>query len=89
VLFNSLEFVVFAALVFPAYYAIHRWPARTTWLLLTSWLLYATWSFPFLALLIGTTWVDYAFAKSIHRARAAGTAVAERIARRRARTAGE
>jgi len=80
-LFNSLEFVLFACLVFPLYYALRRWPHRLRWLLAASWAFYASWSPRFLILLVATTWVDFEFAKRIYRARADGTAAAERRAR--------
>ena len=72
--FNSLEFVVFATLVFPVYFALRSWPARTGWLLAASWAFYATWSPRFLLLLIATTWVDFQFAKRIHEAHERGDA---------------
>src|SRR6516162_8091708 len=80
-LFNSLEFLAFAALVFPIYFAIRPWSLRTVWLLVASWLFYASWSPRFLLLLIATTWVDFQFAKIIHRTLEGG----EQDARRRAR----
>jgi hypothetical protein len=43
-LFNSLEFVVFAAVVYPLYFALRSWSWRTSWLLLASWVFYVTWS---------------------------------------------
>jgi D-alanyl-lipoteichoic acid acyltransferase DltB (MBOAT superfamily) len=80
-LFNSLEFLAFAAVVFPIYFALRPWSLRTVWLLVASWLFYASWSPRFLLLLIATTWVDFQFAKIIHRTLEGG----EQDARRRAR----
>ncbi|HJQ83310.1 MAG TPA: MBOAT family protein, partial [Candidatus Binatia bacterium] len=80
--FNSLEFVVFAAVVFPLYFVLRSWTARTTWLLLASWLFYATWSPRFLLLLIATTWVDFHFARMIHHAVETGSEAGRRRGRR-------
>jgi alginate O-acetyltransferase complex protein AlgI len=82
VVFNSLDFALFAALTYPTYYLLASWPARTRWLLIASWLFYASWSPHFLVLLVATTWVDFGFAKRIHRARVAGTPAALHHARR-------
>lgn len=81
-LFNSLDFALFACLVFPVYYLLRNWTGRLRWLLIASWAFYASWSPRFLLLLIATTWVDFRFANRIHRARNAGTAPEERHARR-------
>lgn len=67
-LFNSIEFVVFAAIVFPIYYSLRTQSAALGWLLAASWAFYATWSPYFLLLLIATTWVDFTFAQRIHQA---------------------
>src|ERR1043166_5306357 len=72
--FNSLDFLLFACVVFPVYWTTRSWPARTRWLLVASWAFYASWSPAFLCLLITTTWVDFHLARWIARAPARRTA---------------
>jgi len=64
VVFTSLHFVVFFAVVYTAYRALpHR---GQNWLLLAaSYYFYAAWDWRFLSLLVGTTIVDYAVARAI------------------------
>ena len=57
-LFNSLTFVVFAAVFFPVYFAL-KGRARLWWVLLTSYLFYGWWDWRFLGLLGFSTVVDY------------------------------
>ncbi|MCH2170867.1 MBOAT family protein [Myxococcota bacterium] len=60
-LFNSLAFAVFFAVVFAAYALLpHR--ARRFWLLLASYGFYASWDWRFLGLIWVSTAVDYAVA---------------------------
>jgi alginate O-acetyltransferase complex protein AlgI len=69
-LFNSLDFLFFVALVLTVYHGVLRsFAARKLFLLAASWAFYATWSPRFLVLLIATTWVDFRLALAIHRAR--------------------
>ena len=59
--FNSLEFVVFFAVVYALYRALPHRPQN--WLLLvSSYYFYAAWDWRFLGLLIGSTVVDYSVA---------------------------
>ena len=62
--FTSLHFVAFFAIVYPIYRALpHR---GQNWLLvLASYYFYAVWDWRFLSLLIGSTVVDYAVARAI------------------------
>lgn len=63
-LFNSWQFLVFAALVFPLYYALpHRWQNRM--LLAASYVFYGAWDYRFLALIALSTAVDYIAARGI------------------------
>ena len=63
-LFNSWQFLVFAALVFPLYYALpHRWQNRM--LLAASYVFYGAWDYRFLALIALSTAVDYVAARGI------------------------
>jgi D-alanyl-lipoteichoic acid acyltransferase DltB (MBOAT superfamily) len=65
--FTSLHFLVFFAVVYAAYRVLpHR---GQNWLLLgASYYFYAAWDWRFLSLLIGSTLVDYAVAHAIARA---------------------
>jgi D-alanyl-lipoteichoic acid acyltransferase DltB (MBOAT superfamily) len=68
-LFNSLQFVWFFAVVYALYRVLpHR---AQNWLLLAaSYYFYASWDWRFLSLLIGSTLVDYGCALAIDRAAA-------------------
>ncbi len=58
-LFNSLTFVVFFALVLSAYWTMRHWNARKNLLLVASYLFYGAWNPPFAALLFATTALDF------------------------------
>lgn len=59
-LFNSIEFVIFFALVIPAYALLRgRWTARKAFLLAASYLFYMDWNPPFVLLLVFSTYLDY------------------------------
>ncbi|PZR73707.1 MAG: membrane-bound O-acyltransferase family protein [Chthoniobacterales bacterium] len=58
-LFNSLTFVVFFAVVVAAYWSIHSWTARKNLLLVASYIFYGAWNPPFAALLFSTTALDF------------------------------
>src|SRR5205814_1682977 len=58
-LFNSLTFVVFFAVVVTAYWSIRSWPARKNLLVVASYIFYGAWNPPFAALLFSTTAMDY------------------------------
>lgn len=63
-LFNSLQFFIFFAIVFALYLALpHRWQNRM--LLLASYLFYGAWDWRFLLLLILSTTVDFYFALAL------------------------
>jgi alginate O-acetyltransferase complex protein AlgI len=59
VLFNSLTFVVFFAVVVSAYWMMRSWPARKNLLVVASYTFYGAWNPPFAALLFGTTAMDF------------------------------
>jgi alginate O-acetyltransferase complex protein AlgI len=64
--FNSLEFVVFFAVVYALYRVLpHR--AQNWLLLVASYYFYAAWDWRFLSLLIGSTVVDYSVARYLGR----------------------
>jgi len=66
VLFNSFTFVLFLAVVLPAYYVLsHRWQNRM--LLVASYVFYGAWDWRFLSLLATSTVVDYVVSHAIHR----------------------
>ncbi len=65
-LFNSIGFLLFFALVLVLFHGFLRsWSAKKLLLLGASWLFYASWSPRFLLLLIATTAIDFAFARVI------------------------
>lgn len=65
-LFNSLTFVVFFAIVVFLHRLPLSWRVKKTNLLIASYLFYAAWSPPFILLLWLSTLVDFEVAKRIH-----------------------
>ena len=59
VLFNSLTFVVFFALVMGGYWTLRDWSARKNLLLVASYVFYGAWNPPFALLLFATTALDF------------------------------
>jgi alginate O-acetyltransferase complex protein AlgI len=59
VLFNSLTFVVFFALVMGGYWTLQSWNARKNLLLVASYIFYGAWNPPFALLLFATTTLDF------------------------------
>jgi len=68
-LFNSLTFVVFFAIVLAFHYSSLSWRSKKISLLLASFLFYAAWNPPFVILLWISTVVDWNAAKRIHSAK--------------------
>ncbi len=58
-LFNSLTFVVFFALVMGGYWSLQSWNARKNLLLVASYIFYGAWNPPFALLLFATTTLDF------------------------------
>lgn len=58
-LFNSLTFVVFFALVMGGYWSLQSWNARKNLLLVASYIFYGAWNPPFVLVLFATTTLDY------------------------------
>lgn len=58
-LFNSLTFVVFFAVVTSTYWTLTSWEARKNLLLVASYLFYGAWNPPFALLLFATTTLDF------------------------------
>ncbi len=67
-LFNSLLFLGFFAIVFPVVWALRdRVTARNLFLLMCGWVFYGAWDWRFLFLLVGTSSFDYFVARLIDR----------------------
>lgn len=58
-LFNSLTFVVFFAIVVSLYWSMRSWNGRKNLLLVASYIFYGAWNPPFAALLFSTTALDF------------------------------
>jgi alginate O-acetyltransferase complex protein AlgI len=58
-LFNSLTFVAFFAIVLTLYWGMRSWNARKNLLLVSSYIFYGAWNPPFAALLFSTTALDF------------------------------
>jgi alginate O-acetyltransferase complex protein AlgI len=67
-LFNSLTFVVFFAVVVTLYWRVRSWNARKNLLAIASYIFYGAWNPPFAALLFSTTAMDYWLGSRIARA---------------------
>src|ERR1700726_763506 len=68
-LFNSLTFVVFFAVVVTAYWSIRSWNARKNLLVAASYIFYGAWNPPFAALLFSTTAMDFWLGSRIAKAK--------------------
>src|SRR3954468_4727559 len=71
-LFNSLTFVVFFAVVLTAYWTLRSWPTRKNLLLVASYAFYGAWNPPFALLLFATTALDFWLGSHIARAQTPG-----------------
>lgn len=69
-LFNSLTFVVFFAVVVTLYWSIRSWNTRKNLLVVASYIFYGAWNPPFAALLFSTTAMDFWLGSRIAKARA-------------------
>ena len=58
-LFNSLTFIVFFAVVVSAYWMMRSWEWRKNLLVVASYVFYGAWNPPFALLLFGTTAMDF------------------------------
>jgi alginate O-acetyltransferase complex protein AlgI len=67
-LFNSLTFVVFFALVLGVYWSLRDWNARKNLLLAASYIFYGAWNPPFALLLFATTALDFYLGSRIAKA---------------------
>ena len=68
-LFNSLTFVVFFAVVVTAYWSMRSWTVRKNLLVTASYIFYGAWNPPFAALLFATTAMDFWLGARIAKAR--------------------
>src|ERR1700726_632774 len=68
-LFNSLTFVVFFAVVVTAYWSIRSWQVRKNFLVVASYIFYGAWNPPFAALLFSTTAMDFWLGRQIAKAK--------------------
>ena len=65
-LFNSLVFPAFLAVVLPVYYCLSR-RAQNAWLLIASYVFYGWWDWRFLSLIAISTVLDFFVGQRIHR----------------------
>ena len=73
-LFNSLEYVLFLAICFTAFWTVYRLRAlRIGLLLVASYVFYMAWNAEFLVLIVASTVMDYAVALGIHRSKNVAT----------------
>ena len=79
-LFNSLIFVVFFAVVLGAYWTIRSWETRKNLLLAASYVFYGAWNPPFALLLFATTALDFLLGARIAAAQRPATRKAWMIA---------
>ena len=71
-LFNSLTFIVFFAVMYGGYRALPGWGMRKNWLLLGSYVFYGAWNPPFALLLLASSAVDWWLAGRMARETAPG-----------------
>ena len=68
-LFNSLTFVVFYAVVVTVFWSLRGWELRKNLLVVASYIFYGAWNPPFAALLFSTTAMDFWLGQQIAKAR--------------------
>lgn len=66
-LFNSLTFLLFFAIVLPVFLALGDWKKKKRWLLAASYLFYAAWHPPYVLILFASTLLDWWLARCIYR----------------------
>ncbi len=66
-LFNSLTFLVFFAIVFALHAVVRGWAAKKGVLLIGSYVFYAAWNPPYVAILLFSTTLDWWLARQIWR----------------------
>ena len=70
-LFNSVAFLIFIALVIPVYFVLPQ-KGRPLFLLAASWYFYMSWNVAYLGLLIGFTALIYVLSALIERSKSQG-----------------
>src|ERR1044071_6416910 len=68
-LFNSLTFVIFFAVVVTLFWSLRSWPLRKNLLVVASYIFYGAWNPPFAALLFFTTAMDFWLGRQIAKAK--------------------
>lgn len=68
-LFNSLVFLTFMAIVLPVYYSLRSQMAKKVFLLVASYVFYGYWDWRFLGLLIFSSVMDFFLGQAIHDAK--------------------
>jgi alginate O-acetyltransferase complex protein AlgI len=71
-LFNSLTFIIFFAVVVALHYAPLSWRVKKINLLIASYIFYGAWSPPFVLLILLSTVIDWQAARWIHAAKTEG-----------------
>lgn len=71
-LFNSLTFLVFFAIVFTLHAMMRSWPQKKGVLLIGSYVFYAAWNPPYVAILLFSTTLDWWLARRIWQSRDEG-----------------
>ena len=67
-LFDSALFLWFFAAVFVVYWGVSRFHSvRIAWLLVASYAFYAAWNVELLALIVGSTLLDFFVGRALHR----------------------
>lgn len=66
-LFDSLTFLAFFAVVFTVHLLLRGWRARKVWLLAASYFFYAAWNPPYVFILMFSTGMDWLLARAIWR----------------------
>jgi alginate O-acetyltransferase complex protein AlgI len=66
-LFNSLTFIAFFAIVLSFYWSMRSWNGRKNLLLVASYIFYGAWNPPFAALLFSTTALDFYLGRKMGR----------------------
>jgi D-alanyl-lipoteichoic acid acyltransferase DltB (MBOAT superfamily) len=69
-LFNSLTFLVFFAVVFAVHGLLRGWTARKAWLLAASYLFYGAWHAPYMLILLFSTTLDWWLARRLFHCKA-------------------
>ena len=64
-IFTEFRFLIFFAIVYAVYWALHSNQWRKAWILVCSYAFYGAWDWRFLSLIIGSTLVDYVVGRKL------------------------